>query len=288
MALLLKTLLLLTGIVLVSGGAVQYSLNVYVDPDNGTNTTSCWTSNSPAQPCRNLSYALQYRSNSTRYVLQQATHYLDSTASDQPFRELNAVAITGNGSNVSVVCLEDAGLAFVSVENLLVANVTFSNCSAVQNSTSANFSLPNVDFELSLTRAAVYFSHCSNISFHNVTVTHSPGATGVIMYNTIGDNTFSGCTFSNNNNSNPLVYPGGGGVYVEFSYCLPGNTSCKNGTEESYTDHNKHSVYQFIDCNFFNNQAASFFSFFTPYRQNHVAFSPRRWLVHLFQCRFYW
>ena len=46
------------------------------------------------------------------------------------------------------------------------------------------------------------------------------------IYNTIGVNNFTRCNFSNNRrSSDPYAYPGGGGVYIEFSYCLPGDNA---------------------------------------------------------------
>jgi len=265
--------------VLVAVSGVEYSHTIYVDPVSGSNTTACLTDNNSSQPCRNLSYAFQYRNHSTQYLLHPGTHYLNSIASDSPFTDLEEIAITGMGSgpeDTEVVCsTANAGLAFINVTNVDFANVTFSNCASLQNSTSKNFS--SDDFELSSTQVGLYFSLCANVSMDSVHVADSPQASGVTMYNTIGVNTFTDCSFSNNSNPSPVSYPGGGGVYIEFSYCLPGDISCENGMQESYTDHNHGSTYQFIGCNFTQNQAYSLntsnaSSYIIPYREHHVAF----------------
>ena len=257
----------------------EYSHTIYVDPVNGSNTTACLTDNNASQPCRNLSYAFQYRNHSTQYLLHPGTHYLNSIASDSPFTDLEEIAIRGMGSgpeDTEVVCsTANAGLAFINVTNVDFVNVTFSNCASLQNSTSKNFS--SDDFELSSTQVGLYFSLCVNVSMDSVHVADSPQASGVTMYNTIGVNTFTDCSFSNNSNPSPVSYPGGGGVYIEFSYCLPGNTSCENGVEESYTDHNHGSTYNFTHCVFTSNNASntdpkSGASFILPHRQNHDAF----------------
>ena len=257
----------------------QYSHIIYVDPERGNNSTACLNTPSPTRPCRNISYAFQYRNNYTQYSLQPGTHYLNSTASDDPFTDLTDIAITGNGSNVYVVCFTtNSGLAFVNVHNISLENVSFSNCSSLQNSTSIE-SVVYTNLTLSKVQVAVYFSHCESIGMQDVHVEHSYNATGIIMYNTIGVNNFTDCIFSNNKNLSPkLVGGGGGGVYIEFSYCLPGNLNCKNGSKESYTDHNKDSTYEFNNCSFSNNLATNRIpeygenTFILPYRQIHEAF----------------
>lgn len=261
--------------VLTAACAVEYSHTIYVDPRSGTNSPACLNSSTPSLPCRNLSYAFLQRNSSTQYVLQSGIHYLNSVASDKPFTELQDIAIVGNDSvgAVSIVCFTtNAGIAFIDVQNIVFGNVRFFNCCSQQNSTSKNFTSFSA-FELLFTRVALYFSHCESITMQNVTVADSPGAAGITIYNTIGTNTFTNCYFKNNKNGS---YPGGGGVYVEFSYCLPGDISCENGTEISHTDYNQESTYTFTRCEFDNNEASTIGTnkglFIVPYRQNHMAF----------------
>ena len=105
---------------------------------------------------------------------------------------------------------------------------------------------------------------------------YDTGATGVIIYNTNGSNIFTKCNLTENNGNSNDPYPGGGGMYIEFSYCLPGQNSCANGSRDSYTDNNKNSTYLFTNCSFFNNKAVAMnqtTSFIAPHQQNHVAFS---------------
>ena len=250
---------------------IIYSHTIYVDPKRGTNNASCLSPST--NPCKNISYAFQYRNNSTQYFLQSGTHYLNSTASDDPFTGLTDIAITGN--DTIVICFtNNAGLGFNGVRNILISSVTFINCSAIQNSTSRNYSAPS--FTLSQTKVALYFNNCESLAMQNVRVTKSPGAIGVVIYNTNGSNTFNNCTLTENDGYSNDPYPGGGGMYIEFSYCLPGQNSCANGSLNSYTDRNKNSTYLFSDCHFLNNTAVAMHqntSFMSPHNQNHVAFS---------------
>ena len=271
-------LLLLSVVTGPASFTAEYSHTVYVDPERGTNSTACWTDNNSSLPCRNLSYALEYRNHSTQYLLQPGTHYLNSIASDDPFTDLEGVAIAGMGSGAEVtkvICFTpNAGLAFINVTNVAFENVTFSDCASLQNSTSRDYS--SSEFELSSTEVGLYFSLCAGVSMDRVHIQNSLRGSGVIMYNTIGANSFSNCNFSNNSKPSPVASPGGGGVYIEFSYCLPGNTSCENGTQESYTDHNHGATYNFTSCTFIENEAHSLnetnSSFIVPHHKEHVAF----------------
>ena len=261
----------------------QYTRTIYVDPERGSNTETCVKESSVDQPCKNLSYVFQpqYRESSTRYSLQPGTHYLNSTASDHPFTGLTDIAITGNtsgSSSVTIFCFtENAGFSFNGVYDVTLQNLTISGCASLQNSTSRNYSSSS-QFSLSLTRVAVYFNSCENLVLDTVKVANSPGATGVIIYNTNGTNIFTNCNFSANVGNPEDVYPGGGGMYVEFSYCLPGVNECETDDKIAFTDRNKNSIYSFSSCTFSYNEAetslinSSTLTFIVPFRSNHVAF----------------
>ena len=255
----------------VCGG--EYDHTIYVDPERGHNSTACLNSSlSRSHPCRNLSYAFQYRNSSTRYLLQPGTHYLDTTVS---FTALHDIAITGNSSvdTVRVLCtIDNSGLSFINAENIYLGNVNFTQCSSQQKST--NFNCSSRQFQLVYIRSALYFSHCENISMYCVVISESSDANAITIYNSIGTNNFTYCTFSNNTSTGLTdcsSRAGGGGVYIEFSYCLPGNVECENGTEVSYTDHNKDSIYIFTECEFSNNNySAGYIYMYTSYRQLHT------------------
>ena len=98
------------------------------------------------------------------------------------------------------------------------------------------------------------------------------------MYDTTGINTISNCTFYNNSVPKPNLgpYSGGGGVYIEFSYCKPGDDHCSNVSFQ--TGNNSDSAYHFNNCVFLDNKAntlekyKSSSSFILPYREIHAAF----------------
>ena len=250
---------------------------IYVDSAKGNNTQECIDG---SVPCMNLSFAFQpeYRRDSTRYVLLSGTHYLDNSTYSSPFTNLADFAIVGNGNNsldTVIVCnAPNSSLAFVEVSNVYLERVTFSHCAGLRNSTSRDFT--SADYTVQKTQAALYFYLCNRVSMNLVTVTNSHNATGVIMYNTIGSNTIVNSTFSNNRVGVGSPYPGGGGFYVEFSYCVPGDANCTD-TAPSHVVANSDSYFHFQNCSFENNWAGNINShsnstFIIPYRRNHEAF----------------
>ena len=249
---------------------------IYVDPLEGNNTQECING---SEPCRNLSFAFQpeYRRSSTQYVLLPGTHYLGNSTYDSPFTNLDGLAIVGNGSNSLDTVIEcnapNSGLAFVGVSNIYLERVTFNHCAGLRNSTSRDYTLD--DFAMQKSQAALYFYLCNNVSMSMVDVSNSPDATGVVMYDTIGTNRIEHCTFSNNRIGHTSPYPGGGGFYVEFSYCAPGDDNCAG--DVSYVFANSNSQFLFHHCTFENNKAGygssySNSTFIVPYHRNHVAF----------------
>ena len=247
---------------------------INIDSERGNNTQECIDGR---VPCMNLSFAFEYRRSSTQYILHPGTHYLDNSTYNSPFTNLSNFAIVGNGSDSSDTIIEcnapNSGLAFIAVSNVYLERVTFSHCAGLRNSTSRDFS--SVDFAMQKTQAALYFYLCSNVSMNLVTVTNSCNATGVIMYNTTGSNMILESTFSNNSVGVNSPYPGGGGFYVEFPYCAPGDENCTN--EESNTTANHNATYFFSNCAFAHNKADSIdrsnhSTYILPLGRNHIAF----------------
>ena len=104
-----------------------------------------------------------------------------------------------------------AGLAFIAVQNLTLANLTFEKCGALQTSTSA----PSTKF-----RCSIYILNCTSIHIANVVVRNSSG-TGVALFDTFGIVSIENSYFGWNRvpASEILKYSGGGGVHVELSCC---------------------------------------------------------------------
>ena len=171
------------------------------------------------------------------------------------FENVSYISIVGEGHESTVINGGgENGFVFREVSYLTIANLTFSNCWSLQNSTSTNNSEPgNLSYiEFS---SALYLDDCSDIYMESTTVRNSQ-AVGVAMFNIYGTNIFRSCMFSDNS------YPssrggdsgsGGGGVILEFSFCGPGDLSCNNSNPVEVSD----ASFEFSDCLFTGNSAVS-------------------------------
>ena len=206
----------------------EYQNIIHIDPDRGNDTTLCHGQNSSHSPCRSLNYAFQFRSDSTQYVLKpRAVHLLVSSI--PPFENSVNLSIIG-GSASSVRCIKEGiGLAFLNVSSIVFSDVAFHSCAATRSSTS-NY-LSTKDFRRYQFRVGIFFYLCQDVSMSRVNISFSPNATGVVMYDTTGRNVVEDSVFTNNSVSGMAV--GGGGFYIEFTYCKPGDNTCSNTTQSS-------------------------------------------------------
>ena len=266
-----------------TGDTVDFEHVITINPQYGKDTDNCI---SGEESCRTLSWAFKatYRRSSTKYFLEKGTHFLNSST-DLFNKSLSSLAFVGNASNSSHVIIhctaENSGLAFEGVKAVTFSYLTFYNCSAMRNSTtrdyrgnSSSLSAKFHDFQVGL-----YFYLCTDVTMLFVNVSDSPNATGVVMYDTNGTNVITNSTFQNNIISkNTTITPspngGGGGFYVEFTYCKPGNKACNNDQENVATITG--AKYQFLHCTFQNNQAHDSSSdkgtYLVEFESDHVAF----------------
>lgn len=281
-------IIVLCGIKPALGDDDYYDHVITVDPVFGEDIESC-VDGSGLIPCKTLSWAINsdYRRNSTQYILSDGQHDLNSPT--ETFEQLGSLAFVGNSSNVVIYCTEEnSGLAFREVTDIRFESLTFFNCSALRNSTSRKFSSSDSKCnKMYETRVALYFYICSNVAMVRVNVSHSPNAIGILMYNVDGTNIIKHSAFEYNQLSETeMVTPGGGGFYIEFTYCVPSgdNCSCSYQTYSEIpaeiTKHNHNSSYTFDSCSFSNNIASivdetlseSDPSYIIPNKQSHVGF----------------
>ena len=146
----------------------------------------------------------------------------------------------------------DAGLTIINSTNISITNITFEHCSVIHNSTSVD--IANND-SLLLFRSAVYIFNSTDITLESVTISYTNGL-GLALIDTGGSVVIRKSVFANNsvNRNETKVIAGGGGVYVEFTYCLPS----QYGTEECDRHLSTNgSCYQFDQSNFTGNIATS-------------------------------
>ena len=267
---ILRHLLLILGAI-SAAWTQEYDHTTFVSwsSPNSSDTPGC-RDGGESRPCQTLNYALDGVLDSTRIVLAAEEHQLENST---VIRGIHQLAFVGDGELAEVNCEGDAGLTFIESSGIAVENVRFSGCGVLHNSTSRNFS-DSRGFSFLEFKVGLYFIFCRDINFTHVTVTNSNG-TGMVAYATAGENTFQSCLFSQNT-ANSTEYPGGGGLYVEFPFCTPGDLSCEHEKVSSVPiEYTSDSYYKFYNCRFEENVAehksVNNATFILPQRSNNLA-----------------
>ncbi len=145
------------------------------------------------------------------------------------FKHQNSVAISGSGTIIS--CSErNSGLVFVNVKEVIVVNITLTNC----GHSDRNYLY------------AIRLLCCRDINFINFFATNNSGTAVSILHHQGGIVNFSNCTFINNSiASDKGSMRGGGGVYIDFDHHPP-----------------VPSTYYFTKCSFAGNIARTRFYHF--------------------------
>ena len=246
-----------------------------VDNENekGVNNHSCLAG---ITPCLTLDYVFSHLSDCHNTDIPICVSLLkgnykftlNSTITGHLFKNCPAIIINGIGCyNTSIVCGVDAGFAFQNIPLVKIANINFTNCGALRNSTSVNLTIDSPNTTLLLS-TALYFTYCQNVSIVNVLVENS-NSTGVVMYNTYGNLLVEGSSFNGNSNQDNSL-PSNGGFYIEFVYCDPGKVD-----ENCIQKNNFYANYIFKSNNFFYNNAINKIGstlFYLPYKSNYYSF----------------
>ena len=229
---------ILTTVTIASPRPVVY----YVDPVNGKDSRLCLDE---ITSCKTLNYALGgVKHNDITIWLSNGS--IELSMSNTILSDLSDFTIVGRGLTATTVLCNNAkaGLSFVRMTNVAMANLTITNCGMLQSSTTWNDSSP------AQYPSAVTIYNSSNVMIHSVSFVYNNGI-GLSMVNTGGLVTISESIFDNN-----IVmdgsYPGGGGLYIEYPFCLPDNFPYSVLSEN---DLNSNSNYTISQCYFANNIA---------------------------------
>ena len=177
------------------------------------------------------------------------------------FKRKKHISIIGHGGNTTISCLSPntstgsrVGLAFIAVEDLTLANLTFQYCGALYNSTTAHSETSGSTLSF---RSSIYILNCTDVNILTISVRHSKG-NGLAFFDTNGTVNIENSTFEENRvpELEVLIYPGGGGVYVEFTYCTPGHYKC-NWLSVHKQRLSSNTAYTFRDCHFLHNNAST-------------------------------
>ena len=266
-----------------------YALDIYVDQVNGTQEDCCRQDGS----CQTLNLALDClkQNNHSTVWVRPDTYHLNASWGDAHFEfdGMQGIAIIALSNQthetaVHVICSDvstenGAGLSFVNSVNVTIRGILFDGCGVYHYSTSHSQISPNSNFFQFFT--ALYIMLCSDFALEYVHVNGTNGI-GAVMYSTVGSSRIQNCNFSHNAVEVDGTIPGGGGVYIEFSYCLPTsrddndhNDVCDSSTNVPPSNSNG-AEYTIEFTTFYKNSAtvthATDLTFILPHRSDHVAF----------------
>ena len=223
------------------GLAIQHTIRV--DPKNGKDQQNCW--NEPSSSCKTLNYALGGVSQNDT-VVQLSSGVINLSTPNTTLTDLSNFTVEGAGIIATTIQCNSsgAGLFFVRMTNVMMANLTISNCSMLQNSTTWNGSAP------AQYPSAVTVHNSSYVTIHSVSFNHNNGI-GLSLVNTGGLVNIIKSTFDGNYVIEGS-YPGGGGLYIEFPFCFPNNFP-NSVLSDNHLSSNSH--YIISTCYFTNNTA---------------------------------
>lgn len=213
-----------------------HCIDVFVDQSSTNNDCRSTTY---TNPCNDLSASLTWITHASHslltifsgvYTLPELTSYM--------FLDVRNITIKGINGLVEIVCTDtnsnsSSGIGFISSKNITIQDLSIIGCGSEQKSTARNFT----EYELALLPviATIYFDSCESVTLSSVTVNESIGM-AVQMYSTYGTVEIIDCKFSANGpqlnrTNNDTIW--GGGVYIEFPFCAPGNNSCSKQNTSS-------------------------------------------------------
>ena len=223
--------------------------------------TICVTNSSTSECCGNENVCYSFDcitkniTNSTFLLFEDNTTLNSSIR----FANLHKIAFVGlNSEGTSIICNTSkvandsgAGLEFVKMRDLKLVGLKFEQCGALHKSTTLNTHTRNSTLDF---RSSIYILNSTNITIVNVTIEATSG-NALTLFDTNGTVTINSSHFLWNlvPESEKESYPGGSGVYIEFTYCSPGIV----GQCDHIGQQNNGSRYHFQDCMFKNNVATS-------------------------------
>jgi predicted outer membrane repeat protein len=183
------------------------------------------------------------------------------------FENISNLSIHGKDATTTILCQSmghgsyNSGFVFKHASDLHLSNLIIFGCGGIHESTSKNVSGPNSKAFLHF-KTALYFENCINVAITQIAVKNTSGI-GLVFYNSRGMIKIRFSYFGNNFVPTNLEndFPGGGGVYIEFTPCIPGSNSGKSICVTN-SDYNTGGHYVIQTCTFTLNSAYSARSYF--------------------------
>ena len=220
---------------------------IHIDPKKGNDSSTCLTSGTS---CATLHYGVNGINNSSNVVivLVNGIHSVNDTIYISDVRNVTLDATQAGGA-VLHCDSSNTGLKLVRIIDLSISGVQIENCGAFANSTTRVN-----ETSMAIFRAGVYILNSTNVTIESSSFVDNRGV-GLVLYDVNGYVSIKNSNFTNNfvPKDEQIKYNGGGGLYIEHTYCTPGLVAC----DYRSNSYNNDSVYMILRCNFVNNSATT-------------------------------
>ena len=226
---------------------------IYVDNENGSNTEGCLINSGMFSPCATLQHAVSGLRNLTQILFSPGSHSIDQTINISALHSISLAGMNTDSGSTTVYCenSSNAGLKFVEVSDLRISKLVFVNCGSLSASTTRG-----EDFEMMAKfRIAVFILNSTDVYIESTTFINNRGV-GLALFDTNGHVYVLNSDFTSNSvpqEEKLHKYSGGGGLYIEHTYCTPGLVKCNN-KENSF---NSNSTMVISNCCFTDNLATT-------------------------------
>lgn len=229
---------------------------IHVNNENGSDIEECLTNSSVFCPCASLEYAVSGLRNLSQILLSGGTHSIEHTINISALHNISLSGMSadrpGSASGSIVHCQNgsNTGLKFVSVSDLHISKLVFMNCGSLSASTTRgeNFEV------ISQVRIVALILNSTDIYIESTAFIDNRGI-GLALFDTSGLISVLNSDFSRNSvpQEEKHTYSGGGGLYIEHTYCSPGLLDC-NFQDNPFSSN---STVVISNCRFAHNLATT-------------------------------
>ena len=226
---------------------------IVINNETGMDIAHCLKQNTTS-PCKTLSYVL----NNGPSLNNTEVIFFGDQLINETLIIFHVENLTIRGSSKTDCVLKcvpssdsnklGSGLLIISAVKLRIFNIAFEGCGSSQFSTIIS------KYGVLKYYSAVYIINSTDIQLIAARFYRNTGR-ALSMYDVNGQVEISKSTFVENEispNDESALF-GGGSIYIEFTYCSPGNTRC----DPEANNHNTNSSYLINDCTFKGNRASS-------------------------------
>ena len=238
------------------------SKTIYNLSPNGKDITGC---GNLSNPCKTLHFVLSNKSSAllsfTELKVAPGKYALKKTYSFTHLKNFSITGDTSASSNVEIICISKASLAFFNSTNIMLSSVRLKRCADWHSSTRIDKESFQTDYIHFL--IAIQMLNCKSVTLKDVDILESPGV-AVNMVDVLGTLKIQNCLFGFNFRRDNTTAPAdvgltkmkftwaGGGVFLKLTKYGSYNGSLEPKEHKIETSGNKYLI---ENCRFLGNEA---------------------------------